>query len=106
MAVMSFAHLKREKLEEEKNAEHEAAKTISMEKDPSSRGLQRIIESKHCYGCEMFSVDAPGTEKEVGWCMRKVLGKSEHKWEHKRIPVTALVRQCPLEKRKRDYRAD
>ena len=100
MAVMSFAHLKKnqppEKKEEPVKAEPEEQDLPSRKRDPHLL----IMESKFCYGCEAFSMDAPDTEKEVGWCKRETKNKNE--WEFKRIPVTALIRQCPLERRKKE----
>ena len=56
----------------------------------------KIMESKHCYGCEMFSVDSPDTPWERGWCKRKTPEGQEFEFVFKKIPVSAQVRQCPI----------
>ena len=50
-----------------------------------------LMESGYCYGCVNFSVDAPGTAHEMGWCRRY---DKEGKLHFKRILSDILIRQC------------
>ena len=93
MTIMSFAHLKKQKptaqpdppaMKKSETAVKEVSDSGSVAVDP----LALLMESKFCYGCEAFSIDAPDTDKEVGWCARAldVEGKKPRfSFEFKRI---------------------
>ena len=113
--VMSFAYLKNKrkdkKVSDVVETKPKSAKEICLKKEtrstPAKNSLHKdkstgqvdlfakIMESKHCYGCEMFSVDSPDTPRERGWCKRKTPEGEEFEFVFKKIPVSALVRQCP-----------
>jgi len=106
--VLSFAHLKKgagraKKLENavdlvvpnEAVLLHEDINNIRPEPATTKRdgiSSSMLMESKFCYGCTSFSVDAPETLNEAGWCMRKMADGGN---EFKRVPNHAMVRQCP-----------
>lgn len=57
-----------------------------------------INESRFCYGCLQFTVDAPETENQACWCYR---GESkEGVATFKLIGDKIKVRQCPNEEYK------
>lgn len=54
-----------------------------------------LMASRFCYGCIHFSVDSPGTDKEVGFCLRELPPEAMFTHEWKVIRPQTLIRQCP-----------
>ncbi len=117
MAVMSFAHLKNKKTEEKPSPEiiHKKKEPVSREiKSPgkvqtfsfhesgSLEGIDintPILISRFCYGCVQFSVDAPMTEKERAYCLRKGENGDDYEFIFKRIKPSIVIGQCPIVKK-------
>jgi len=122
MAVMSFAHLKNKKSpgREIKPPVQEIKKpsqnTQQIKPDSAFRGTAMpnnfhltgslvgvdlnasILATRFCYGCIQFSVDAPMSERERAYCLRKGLKGEDYEFIFKRIKSTIAIRQCPLVK--------
>ncbi len=121
---LSFAHLKKgggvaveavtareDKEKEEKSfvlhEEKEAGgQQGQKEQQPSAAGIQignriglkptdRLMQSRFCYGCPRFTVDAPDTDKEVGFCLRELPSSAMFRHEWKIIRPETMLRQCP-----------
>jgi len=56
-----------------------------------------LLESKYCYGCLRFSVDAPDTPQERGWCMRD---DANGGYAFFAIKKAHKVKQCPVYKKR------
>jgi len=55
-----------------------------------------LMVTGFCYGCLRFSVEAPGTKNEMGWCKRR--DRKTGKTIFKRILSDVLIRQCKIRK--------
>ncbi|MEA1866575.1 MAG: hypothetical protein U9N19_00500, partial [Thermodesulfobacteriota bacterium] len=54
---------------------------------PGLKLIDLIAKTRFCYGCPQFSIDAPETEKEQGWCLRE-LKESDGDWKHEWKRIT------------------
>jgi len=58
-----------------------------------------LMYSKFCYGCQRFTVDFPGTEKEAGFCFREMdQDDGDFDFCFKKIKPHFTVGRCPLVK--------
>lgn len=113
--VLSFAHLKKgavgaKEVKKPKNAVdvvvpkaasflHEDLNIKQVPTATTKKGIKSsslLVESKFCYGCTSFSIDAPETLEEAAWCKRKMEDGGN---EFKRVPNHAMVKQCPKVKK-------
>ena len=122
MDVMSFAHLK-DKNRKKPGKQHIVTPQARATKQPPGEDKNRevpvqdlplhgnfhspdfngeidvmapLMESKFCYGCDKFSVDFPGTEKEAGFCFREMdPGDGLFEVVFKKIKEHFKVGQCP-----------
>ena len=54
----------------------------------------RLMQSRFCYGCPRFTVDAPDTDQEVGFCLRELPKSAMFQHEWKIIRPETMIRQC------------
>ncbi len=94
MKLKSFAYLKKTNTcpVKEDLALSEKQKKVESQKKPVTPISQKLMESGYCYGCYNFSVTAPDTDLEMGFCRRI---DKDGKISFKVIQTTTLIRQCP-----------
>jgi hypothetical protein len=99
MKLKSFAYLKKTKSSIDNEGLEPSAKKVEAKqiKQPTEdvkllKKSNLLMESKYCYGCYNFSVAAPGTDLEMGFCRRI---NKDNKISFKVIQKTTMIRQCP-----------
>ena len=55
----------------------------------------KLMQSRFCYGCSRFTVDAPDTDNEQGFCLRELPDEAMCRHEWKIICPETTIGRCP-----------